>query len=154
MSDNPLLVKIHDLLLKAVGQTHEPIIDTGTETKDSDIIMKAVNEEERLVLGVVLEPNTPDLHNDIYDADEVRKGCESFNTHCEQLNIQHLANTTEMTVTKSFIQEVDAMIGEQVVKAGSWLMEAHIPNDVLWDEVKSNGFTGWSIGCDAKVEDI
>lgn len=151
-----IIQKAVELLNILVGEVEDSPIVKGnnTVTKDTDIVMKALNEEERLVLGVVLEPNTPDLHNDIYDEVEIRKGCESFNKHCNQLNIQHMGNTDQMQVTKSFIQEVDAYIGEQLVKAGSWLMEAYIPNDILWEEIKSNGFTGWSIGCNTLVEDI
>jgi len=40
---------------------------------DSQMIMKKVDTEQRLILGVVLEPDAFDLHNDIYSADEIRK---------------------------------------------------------------------------------
>lgn len=123
-------------------------------TKDSDIIMKALNEEERLVLGVVLEPEVYDLHKDIYSAEEVRKACTNFNTHCMQANLGHEVNIDNVDITKSFILEVDAMIGDQSVKAGSWLMEMHAPSDAIWKEIKEEGFTGYSIGGSARVEDV
>ena len=69
-------------------------------------------------------------------------------------NVEHLVNTDKLVVTKSFIFEVDATIGEQVVKSGSWLMEMKVNDDVLWDLTKSGDFTGFSIGGKAVVEDI
>lgn len=124
------------------------------DTKDSDIIMKALNEEERLVLGVVLEPEVYDLHEDIYSAEEVRKACINFNTNCMQANLGHEVNVDSVNITKSFILEVDAMIGDQPVKAGSWLMEMHAPSDAIWKEIKEEGFTGYSIGGSGRVEDV
>ena len=116
--------------------------------------MKKVDSEQRKILGVVLEPDSFDLHNDIYSAEEVRKACENYNTNCLRGNVEHLVNTDKLAVVKSFILEVDATIGEQPVKAGSWLMEMKVNDDTLWDMVKSGDFTGFSIGGKAAIEDI
>ena len=131
-----------------------PVREGVDETTDADIIMKKFDEEERKVLGVVLEPDTFDLHKDIYSIEEVLKAQTNFNKHCMQPNLNHDENTDEIDITKSFIIEVDAMIGDQPVKEGSWLMEMHIPDDQMWEDVKKRDFTGFSIGGSAKVEDI
>ena len=123
--------------------------------KNEDVVLKSVDEDQRLFLGVVLEPEEFDLHKDIYSSEEIRKACESEREYL-QSNVQHSiqVDSTVMEVTKSFIQEVEATIGDQVVKAGTWLREAKIHNDSIWDCVKSGEFTGWSIGCTAKCDDV
>jgi hypothetical protein len=130
------------------------VVKSDEETKNSDIIMKQFDEDERLVLGVVLEPETQDLHMDIYSSVEIRKAQENFNEHCMQGNLEHIANTDELVITKSFIMEVDSHIGEQPVKEGSWIMEMYVSNEATWKSVKEGGFTGFSIGCSALHEDV
>jgi len=155
MSENKIADLLSTLATLINGDAPEnPIKEDQPKVTDSDILMKAFDEEERLVLGVVLEPDTFDLHKDIYDAVEVRKAQENFNKNCMQANLGHVANVDDIQITKSFILEVDAHIGEQPVKAGSWLMEMHVPSDAAWQEVKEGGFTGFSIGASARVEDI
>jgi len=133
-------------LTKAVEEADKP--------HSTSVVLKKVDADQRLILGVVLEPDAFDLHNDIYTADEVRKACENFNANCMRGNVEHLVNTDSLVVTKSFILEVDATIGEQVVKAGSWLIEMKVNNDELWELTKSGDFTGFSIGGKARIEDI
>lgn len=120
------------------------------------LVMKKVNDEEQRIIGVVLEPDVYDLHNDIYSAEEVAKACSNFNTHCMQANVQHMVNVDDgaATIEKSFILEVDASIGGQFVKAGSWVQQWKINSDDIWSAVKAGTFTGFSIGGMAKFEDI
>lgn len=142
-----------EILKKFASDLNKALVD-AEKAPESQLIMKKVDSDQRLILGVVLEPDAFDLHNDIYSADEIRKACDNFNTHCMRGNVEHLVNTDKLVVTKSFILEVDATIGEQVVKSGSWLMEMKVNDDVLWDLTKSGDFTGFSIGGKAVVEDI
>ena len=124
----------------------------------SKIYIEKHNEDERLVLGVVLEPtssDTPDLHNDFYEAEEVSKACENFNTYCMNTNVEHVFQLPDdsATITKSFIMPVDCCIGDQEVKEGTWIQEWKIHSEDLWAMVKSEDFTGFSIGGTARVED-
>lgn len=153
MSDK-LVQAALDLLTLAIGPSTEAPLIPAEGIKDSDLVMKKVNEEEQLVLGVVLEPETVDLHNDIYSADEIRKACDNFNTSCMQGNIDHEYNTDDLEITKSFVLEVDAKIGDQDVKEGSWIMEMHVKKEEDWKKVKNGDFTGFSIGGFAQVQDI
>lgn len=125
------------------------------KNKDDKVVLKALDEEQRLFLGVVLEPEEYDLHKDIYSAEEIRKACDSESQYL-QSNVQHSVqvDTDVMEVTKSFIQEVEAIIGDKVIKEGTWLREAKIHNDDLWEAIKDGEFTGWSIGCTAKCNDV
>lgn len=140
--------------IKAALSNLTKAVESIDNRDDKSIVMKKVDSDQRKILGVVLEPDAFDLHNDIYSAEEVRKACENYNANCLRGNVEHLINTDKLVVTKSFVLEVDATIGDQPVKAGSWLMEMKVNDDTLWDMVKSGDFTGFSIGGKAAIEDI
>jgi len=125
-------------------------------SESTPLVLKKVDVEERRILGVVLEPGTFDLHKDIYDEAEVALACKSFNEQCMQTNIQHIANVNngDLVIEKSFIQPVGCRIGDQEVKAGSWLQQWKIKSDTVWEMVKGGDFTGFSVGCHATYEDI
>ena len=127
----------------------------GINNREPEVVLKQFSEgEEQLALGVVLIPDVYDLHNDIYSKEEVRMACESYNTHCMKGNLQHAVQYEGMEVTKSFIQEVDCTMGDQAVPEGTWMLEAHFPDKLVWDTIKSKGFTGFSIGCWAQYENV
>jgi len=124
-------------------------------SSEEKVVLKSVDEEQRLFLGVVLEPEVYDLHSDIYSAEAIRKACGNEQQYL-QSNVQHTTQVDDsvMTVTKSFIQEVDAVIGEKVIKAGTWLREAFIKSDYVWDKVRDGTYNGWSVGCRASCDDV
>lgn len=136
------------------------LLDTITkaEAEGDVLIMKKVNTEKREITAVVLEPTTPenpDCHNDFYDAAEVNKACDNFNENCMNANIQHLVQVESdaCVIKSSWVQPVESQIGDQIVKAGSWLMTMKVNDDTLWEAVKDGVFTGFSIGADGNFED-
>ena len=125
-------------------------------SSSTPLVMKKVDVEEQRILGVVLEPNVFDLHQDIYNEIEVALACKCFNEQCMKPNIQHLFNVPggEVVIEKSFIQPIDCMIADKVVKAGTWLQQWKIHDPSLWEMVKDGDFTGFSVGCHAIYEDL
>ncbi|WOZ57473.1 XkdF-like serine protease domain-containing protein [Pseudomonas phage vB_PseuGesM_254] len=123
-------------------------------------VTKALDTEQRMALFVVLEPDTVDLHGDIYDAVEVEKACNNFNTFCRTANIFHQIETQEANIVQSYIAPVDFQLDNGVdVKKGTWLQWWHFPegsetSDLMWSGVQSGEFNGVSIGAKATVEDI
>jgi hypothetical protein len=127
--------------------------------KPKSLVFKSVDAEERRITAVVMSPRTkdnPDLHNDFFTAEDIKKGCESFNTHCMQPNIEHLVNvgSEDCVIEESFILPIDATIGDQFVAKGSWIQVWKINADDLWNAVKDGTFTGFSPGFSAIVEDV
>lgn len=137
----------------------------GPTTKEAppvEQITKSVNEEQRLALFVVLEPQegeyTKDLHGDTYTADEIRKGCYSFNTHCRKANLFHAVELEDAHIVESYITPVDMSIDGKVIKSGTWLQTWYFPEteigEELWSAVKSGEINGVSINCKALGEEI
>lgn len=115
-------------------------------------VVKATNEELKQATFLVLAPDEVDLHGDIYSADEVRKACHNFNQHCMKANLLHLVETDTFDIVESYISPVDMVLGEQVIKAGSWMAVLQVHSDVVWSDIKNGSLTGVSIGGRATTE--
>jgi len=110
------------------------------ESKD-----KAV-EEERTVLGVVLEPEVVDTQKDVYSEDEIRKTAFGFMERYQQFGLMHKTITPAVLPLESYLAPVEFKIGEQTVKKGTWLLRVRVLDDAIWKNVKSGKLTGFSIG--------
>lgn len=64
-------------------------------------VTKALDEEQRMALFVVLAPDTVDLHGDTYSTEEVEKACNNFNVYCNKANIFHAVETEEAQIVQS-----------------------------------------------------
>lgn len=158
MNNKDLVKQFADWLEKHTGgsqQEHEPSVE----------ITKALDEEERMALFVVLEPqedegSTTDLHGDIYTEAEVWKACASYNMHSMKANLFHRIQTEKAKIVQSFVTP-SAFVTEdgRQIKKGTWLQWWHFPegdetSEQLWKMVKSGEINGVSIGCSADFEDV
>lgn len=117
------------------------------------MVNKSLNEELRQALFIVLEPNTVDLHGDVYSEVDVLKACHSFNTECEKAYIDHRIETSDAVFVESYIAPTDLEINGEHVKKGTWLANVQF-NEKLWPDIKSGKYTGLSIGCFATTTEL
>lgn len=132
--------------------TEEELNTTEKDKWDNIQVTKAVNEELKQGTFLVLSPEEVDLHGDIYSAEEIRKACHNFNQFCMKANLLHLVETSTFSIVESYISPVDMILGETIIKAGSWLTVLQFWDDEIWEDVKKGSFTGVSVGCSAQVE--
>jgi len=125
-----------------------------SKTTNTVQVVKSTNEELKQATFLVLAPDEVDLHGDIYDATEVRKACHNFNTHCRKANLLHLFETETFSIAESYIIPVEVQMGEQIVKAGSWMTVLQFNDDDIWDEVKAGNYCSVSIGATADAESL
>lgn len=121
-------------------------------TQESIPITKAFNEESKQATFLVLAPDEVDLHGDTYDAEEVRKACHNFNQHCRKANLLHLVETSTFDIVESYIAPVSMVLGDTVIKAGSWLSVIQVNDDEIWEDVKDGSLCGVSVACRATTE--
>lgn len=139
-------------IVVADGKIGVPVAVTEAVDKSSKKITKIFKtDEERYVLGVVLEPETKDSQGDIYSHAEVRKAAHIFMETAGALGKQHSENVTgKLKILESYIAPVDFTVeDDETVKKGTWLMGIRVVDDDLWTDVKKGEFTGFSIGGDA-----
>lgn len=118
---------------------------------------KSVDEEERLFTAVVLRPEVVDAHGDIYSESVVKQACHDFNRLVLSnggTNVQHAVDVDKSAIefVESFISPCDIEYANGKALKGDWVATAKIHNDKIWDACKSGQFTGFSVGCTAKLE--
>ncbi len=125
----------------------EPTVDLTKRLSAEITVFWKKDEAQRLVTGIVLEPETTDSQKDIYSEDEVRKAALGFMEEFQNMGLMHkkLVNG-KVKLVESFIARSAFKEGGQSVKKGTWLITVRIIDDALWKSVKSGELTGFSIG--------
>lgn len=148
--------KLYELLEKFFG-------GSSNDPEEVYEVSKALDEEQRNAMFLVLEPQTgdvtSDLHGDTYTEDEVRKAAHNFNQHCMKANLFHRVETEEAKIVESYITPSSFKLDDgRTIKKGSWLQVWHFPKteqgEKLWKMVKAGDINGVSIGCFAKAEKL
>lgn len=105
------------------------------------------SHEERIVFGVVLEPDTVDAQGDTIAAEEIRQAAHKFMEDFGNLGLQHKEIVNgKLKLLESFIAPVDFDVDGQAVKKGTWLMAERVIDDDLWVAIRKGEITGYSIG--------
>ncbi len=133
------------------------------KTKSAKPIMKSVDELKREVTFLVYEPNVPDAHGEHASIETIAKACESFND-CyfnKQIAVpslfhirdedENIEATDSFDILKTFIIQVDSMIGETPISEGSWVAVIKFKNDVLWQLFLDGEVSGLSMGAKGVV---
>lgn len=139
-------------------------------SKDETIQLKTVNEEQRILMGLVLEPNKPIYRNQngeefniIFSEQTVKDLSYGFFKNKSQSNstIEHEIENkiTGVTFTESWIVDnpkIDksANYGFNYPK-GSWMAVMKVDNDDVWNEyVKSGKVQGFSVDAMLSLEEV
>jgi hypothetical protein len=125
-------------------------------------------DEERYVLGVVMEPDEVDTQGHTETAATIRKAqqawMEAYRTGGEagHFTVQHartkdgkvLNSDDKFAVLECYIQKSDETYEGQSLKAGSWMMAERVLDDEMWSAIKNGEITGFSIGGTAVVNPL
>lgn len=133
---------------KSVGEAEE----TGVEWVCP--IVKA-DEDQRLVTGIVLEPEVVDAQFDIYNSDVIQKAAHEFLREWNAgtvVGYMHKDMHKSLDVVESYCAPVNMTIGETKIKKGTWLMTVYVADEKVWKQVKNGEIAGFSIGGIAKVQ--
>ncbi|PFK34399.1 XkdF-like putative serine protease domain-containing protein [Bacillus cereus] len=103
-------------------------------------------DEKQLVTGVVYEPDVEDSHGDTMTAEEIEKAAYTFMENYQHIDKQHDEIAGKGTVVENWIAKSDMTVGEQEVKAGTWLMTVRVDDTDTWEEIKKGEVTGFSMG--------
>ena len=114
--------------------------------------IKKADDEQHLVYAEVYVPNVPDTQGDFMDADGIREIAHNFMIHkrMDRVDHEHDNNLTGAYVVESFIARDD----DTLFIPGSWVVGVFIPDDTLWDMVKSGDINGFSMEIKAYREAV
>ena len=124
----------------------------GNPFDKAGALIKGVDpNDERFVLGIVLEPEVVDAQGDIYSGEEIRRAAHRFMEEFGGLGLMHrLRVNGEVKVLESFLAPTDLEVGGVQVRKGTWLLAVRVLSDELWERVKGGDLTGFSIGGSAR----
>jgi rubrerythrin len=100
--------------------------------------------DQRIVYGVVSEPDTIDLQGDRLSKEEIVKACHKFMLSSQRIGKEH-EGPAKADIIESYIAPMDFICGGQTVRKGSWVMAVKIHDPELWSAVKNGDITGFSI---------
>ena len=108
-------------------------------------------EEERYVLGIVLEPETVDAQKDIYSADEVREAAHRFMQEYRNIGLMHqgLVNS-RVKILESYLAPAPFALDGTQIRKGTWLLAVRVLDEALWAQIKAGELGGFSIGGSAR----
>lgn len=110
-------------------------------------LTKAMDDEQRYVLGIVLEPDIADTQGHTYSAEVIRKAAHEFMRSFQNIGDQHqhMLMKGQVQLVESWIAPAAMRVGEVDIVEGTWLMGLHFVDDAEWAKVKSGERTGLSI---------
>ncbi|MDM7545230.1 XkdF-like putative serine protease domain-containing protein [Lactococcus lactis] len=111
------------------------------------------DDPQKLVYGVVYEPEVEDVHGDFMDSDTIEKAAHGFMEDYQQIDKQHDFTTNAGKVVESYVAPVDMTIGETTITKGTWVLVTKA-TDELWESIQKGEFTGYSLAGTAEVEEV
>lgn len=134
----------------AIAVSYDPLTGKKKRRRRDVGVVKA-DDEQRVVYGVVLEPNVEDSQGDVISKEDIELAAHRFLYGHAAIGDQHrrLAPSTVRPV-ESYIAPCDFELGGQTVRKGSWVLATHVPDDQLWEQVKKGGKGAYSVAGSGK----
>lgn len=103
-----------------------------------------IDEESRLVKGIVYKPEEADAHGDWMTREEIRKAAYNFMKEARtgQIDTKHDCEKVDAYVCESYIAKVDDPEG---YIDGSWVIVVKIEDDDVWQDVLDGNYGGFSM---------
>lgn len=108
---------------------------------------------ERIVTGVVADPETVDSYGNIIDAETIRRAALQFMEYFQNMGVNHdkgpdgqsVILNDQIKILESWITREESVINGQLVPAGAWVLTVRIVDDEIWAGVLSGEFIGFSL---------
>ncbi|AMM98437.1 terminase [Bacillus pumilus] len=117
--------------------------------KEIKVIAKA-DDAQRLVYGIVYEPNVADAHGDYMTSEEIEKAAHGFLKDAREIDKQHDFQGGVGEVVESYIAPSDFEMGDEVIKKGSWVLVTKA-SDEIWEQIQKGEITGYSMAGTADI---
>ncbi|MCY7470488.1 XkdF-like putative serine protease domain-containing protein [Bacillus safensis] len=117
--------------------------------KEIKVIAKA-DDAQRLVYGIVYEPNVADAHGDYMTPEEIEKAAHGFLKDAREIDKQHDFQGGVGEVVESYIAPSDFEMGGEIIKKGSWVLVTKA-SDEIWEQIQKGEITGYSMAGTADI---
>ena len=114
-----------------------------------------VDKAQRILGGVIYEPDEIDSQNDYTDEKEIEKAMyrfmERYATDTKRIRINHKGKRYHFPIMECFQAEEDTIKGKQTLKKGTWWLEIKVTNDAVWKMAENNEIEAFSMGGSSKA---
>jgi hypothetical protein len=118
--------------------------------KEVKVLTKA-DDVQKLVYGIVYEPDVLDSHDDMMTAAEIEKSAHLFMEQYQTMDLQHnFEDNGYGTVVESYVAPADFAVGDSVITKGSWVLVTKA-SDEVWESIQKGEITGYSMGGTAET---
>ena len=104
-----------------------------------------IDDEKRLVTGVVLEPFKVDTQGDWETPEDIEKAMLSFMENSRPIGFMHSEMNRKLRLIENYLAPTDMTLGKQFIVKGSWIMTTKVYDDEIWQLIKAGKITGYSI---------
>lgn len=123
----------------------ERLLEEYRSSVKKEVELFKYDEEQRLIYGVVLIPEVEDLQGDICSKEDIQEAAHDYLVKSRLIKAQHRA-PTDADVVECYIAPCDIPLGKGIAPAGSWVLVTKINSAAMWEAVKKQEITGYSIG--------
>lgn len=118
--------------------------EIGEFKKKVSLINKSVDEERRLVYGVVIEPGLIDTDNQWTDETEIERACHNFMKFFQESGTDHIFSNGKLRIVENYIAPANFLMNDVMVKKGSWVLCHYVGDDDIWERIKDGDLNGYS----------
>jgi hypothetical protein len=129
---------------------------TGKNAIQKQVQIAKIDDDKRIVKGVVYQPDVADAHDDQMDEVEIEKAAHLFmeKQHTYNIDKQHDLEADKGFVIESYIAPCDMTLGDQQIVKGSWVAAVKVTDEDTWESIKKGEITGFSMWGVGKREEI
>lgn len=115
-----------------------------------------IKNEERIVKGLVYEPDTVDAHGDFMTADAVKQMAHDFMELYRADETAGIDKDHDSKVRQNIpvIESAIASKGDPDFKEGAWFIAVKVKDDAIWKDIKSGKLTGFSFAGLARARPV
>jgi len=106
-----------------------------------------IYDEERIIKGVVLEPDTVDLQDDIILANTIKEACYDYIQNSRIIGYRHQELAKDCSLVECYIADENQYYdNNNMVIKGSMVIAVKVLNDEYWKQIKNEELNSFSIG--------
>jgi len=120
-----------------------------------DIIDRQVSSDgwERIVTGVVADPENVDSYGNTIDAETIRRAALEFMEAFQNMGVNHekdengnpVVLNEKIRILENWIMRSEETINDKRVPKGSWVLTVRIVDDEIWEDVLNGEYRGFSL---------
>lgn len=156
MDARDLIIKPRDIDLTLLRTTLSDI-SSGDAERPPDVIPQEIKRSvriikgdspERIVYGIVMEPDEKDTEGDFQTAEDIEKAAYWFMETAQGIRVttdeNHDDDNFKANLLENYIARTDMLLEGETIKKGSWIQALRLDKDT-WEKVESGELTGFSI---------